>query len=121
MDYETIVPPVGLEIISERQEKVLRYLTEHDIPFTTYNHPEGKTIEEAKRWWKDDSRHGCHLARRFSAVLILRRQQSGIHQNELRYTNGLFVCDILAVLPQKPQIGVSGDANATRRGLGGFV
>ena len=42
------------EIISERQEKVLRYLTEHDIPFTTYNHPEGKTIEEAKRWWRDD-------------------------------------------------------------------
>ena len=37
------------EIISERQEKVLRYLDEHGIPFTTYNHPEGKTIEEAKR------------------------------------------------------------------------
>ena len=33
------------EIISERQEKVLRYLEEHGIPFTTYNHPEGKTVE----------------------------------------------------------------------------
>jgi Ala-tRNA(Pro) deacylase len=37
------------EIISERQQRVLHYLEEHGIPFTTYNHPEGKTIEEAKR------------------------------------------------------------------------
>ena len=47
------------EIISERQEKVLHYLTEHNIPFTTYNHPEGKTIEEAKRWWHDDGSLHC--------------------------------------------------------------
>ena len=31
----------------ERQEKVLAYLTAHQIPFECYNHPEGKTIEEA--------------------------------------------------------------------------
>ena len=47
------------EIISERQERVLRYLEEHHIPFTTYNHPEGKTIEEAKRWWHDDGSVHC--------------------------------------------------------------
>ena len=47
------------EIVSERQEKVLAYLTEHQIPFTCYNHPEGKTIEEAKRWWKDDGSVHC--------------------------------------------------------------
>lgn len=47
------------EIISERQQKVLEYLTAHDIPFTTYNHPEGKTIEEAKRWWHDDGSMHC--------------------------------------------------------------
>ena len=47
------------EIISERQEKVLQYLEEHGIPFTTYNHPEGKTIEEAKRWWHDDGSVHC--------------------------------------------------------------
>ena len=47
------------EIISERQEKVLRYLEEHGIPFTTYNHPEGKTIEEAKQWWHDDGSVHC--------------------------------------------------------------
>lgn len=42
-----------------REEKVLNYLKEHDIPFTNYNHPEGKTIEEAKRWWKDDGSVHC--------------------------------------------------------------
>ncbi len=42
-----------------REETVLNYLREHDIPFTCYNHPEGKTIEEAKRWWKDDGSVHC--------------------------------------------------------------
>ena len=46
-------------IMSERQEAVLTYLREHDIPFSCYNHPEGKTIEEAKRWWKDDGSVHC--------------------------------------------------------------
>ena len=43
----------------EREEQVLNYLREHGIPFTNYNHPEGKTIEEAKRWWKDDGSVHC--------------------------------------------------------------
>ncbi len=47
------------EIISERQERVLRYLEKHDIPFSTYNHPEGKTIEQAKLWWRDDGSVHC--------------------------------------------------------------
>lgn len=42
-----------------REEIVLNYLREHDIPFTCYNHPEGKTIEEAKRWWKNDGSVHC--------------------------------------------------------------
>ena len=45
--------------IMEREEIVLNYLREHDIPFTNYNHPEGKTIEEAKRGWKDDGSIPC--------------------------------------------------------------
>ena len=48
-----------MEQISTRQVKVLNYLSEHNIPFTCYNHPEGKTIEEAKRWWKDDGSIHC--------------------------------------------------------------
>lgn len=42
-----------------RQETVLHYLDEHQIPYSCYNHPEGKTIEEAKRWWKDDGSVHC--------------------------------------------------------------
>lgn len=42
-----------------REEKVLSFLTYHEIPFTNYNHPEGKTIEEAKRWWHDDGSVHC--------------------------------------------------------------
>lgn len=42
-----------------REETVLNFLTEHAIPFTNYNHPEGKTIEEAKRWWHDDGSVHC--------------------------------------------------------------
>lgn len=42
-----------------REETVLNFLREHGISFTCYNHPEGKTIEEAKRWWKDDGSVHC--------------------------------------------------------------
>ena len=42
-----------------REETVLTFLREHFIPFTNYNHPEGKTIEEARRWWKDDGSVHC--------------------------------------------------------------
>ncbi len=42
-----------------REETVLSYLRDHNIPFTNYTHPEGKTIEEAKRWWKDDGSVHC--------------------------------------------------------------
>ncbi len=44
---------------TSREERVLTYLREHDIPFTNYNHPEGKTIEEARRWWLDDGSMHC--------------------------------------------------------------
>ena len=46
-------------IISERQQQVISFLEEHDIHFTCYNHPEGKTIEEAKRWWHADGSVHC--------------------------------------------------------------
>ena len=39
--------------------EVLNWLSEHDIPHTCYFHPEGKTIQEAKRWWKDDGSVHC--------------------------------------------------------------
>ncbi len=42
-----------------REETVLTYLRERGIGFECYNHPEGKTIEEAKRWWRDDGSVHC--------------------------------------------------------------
>lgn len=42
-----------------REQIVTTYLSDNNIPFTIYNHPEGKTIEEAKRWWKDDGSVHC--------------------------------------------------------------
>lgn len=43
----------------DREERVLAYLNEHNIPFSIYHHPEGKTIEEAQRWWRDDGSAHC--------------------------------------------------------------
>ena len=42
-----------------REEAVYAYLREHGIEYTCYNHPEGKTIDEAKRWWHDDGSVHC--------------------------------------------------------------
>lgn len=48
-----------MEHISERATAVLTWLDQHQVPYTCYSHPEGKTIEEAKRWWKDDGSIHC--------------------------------------------------------------
>ncbi|MBQ0056741.1 MAG: prolyl-tRNA synthetase associated domain-containing protein [Bacteroidales bacterium] len=45
--------------ISERADRVLDWLDQHQIPYTCYSHPEGKTIEEAKLWWHDDGSVHC--------------------------------------------------------------
>lgn len=48
-----------MNYISEREQIVLEYLDNHSITYSVYHHPEGKTIEEAKRWWKDDGSIHC--------------------------------------------------------------
>lgn len=45
--------------ISSRADIVLEWLTKHEISFTCYAHPEGKTIEEAKQWWHNDGSVHC--------------------------------------------------------------
>ena len=45
--------------LEERQAQVEQFLQSHGIEYTLYNHPEGRTIEEAKRWWKDDGSVHC--------------------------------------------------------------
>jgi len=42
-----------------REETVLDFLNRHDIPYSIYHHPEGKTIAKAKQWWKDDGSVHC--------------------------------------------------------------
>ncbi|MBQ0074968.1 MAG: HAD-IA family hydrolase [Prevotella sp.] len=44
---------------SYNQVDVLAWLKNHDIPFECYHHPEGKTIEDAKLWWKEDGSEHC--------------------------------------------------------------
>ncbi len=42
-----------------REETVLSYLDAHGIAYTHYSHPEGRTIAEARRWWRDDGSAHC--------------------------------------------------------------
>ena len=42
-----------------REETVLDFLSKHDISYSIYHHPEGKTIAEAKQWWTDDGSVHC--------------------------------------------------------------
>ncbi len=42
-----------------REERVLSFLRDNEIEFSNYNHPEGKTIEEAKQWWRQDGSVHC--------------------------------------------------------------
>lgn len=48
-----------LHPLEAREPRVLDYLRNHNIPFSNYNHPEGKTIDEAKQWWHDDGSVHC--------------------------------------------------------------
>lgn len=45
--------------LSYRQVDVLAWLHCHDIPFTCYHHPEGRSIDEAKLWWRNDGSAHC--------------------------------------------------------------
>ena len=78
-----------------REETVLTYLREHGIPFSNYNHPEGKTIEEAKRWWKDDGSMHCknlffrnHKGNRHYLVILNCDRDMAIHDIEKQLHQG---------------------------------
>ncbi|MCQ2323654.1 MAG: prolyl-tRNA synthetase associated domain-containing protein [Paludibacteraceae bacterium] len=42
-----------------RKEIVYDYLESHHITYESYDHPEGKSIEEAMRWWREDGSVHC--------------------------------------------------------------
>ncbi len=79
------------ETISERQRAVEEYLTARGIAYSVYNHPEGKTIEEAMRWWKDDGSAHCkniflrnHKGNKHYLVCFLCDHDLDIHDLEHR-------------------------------------
>ena len=79
----------------ERIRIVENYLKEHDIEYSMYLHPEGKTIEEAKRWWKDDGSVHCknlffrnHKGNRHYLVIFDCMKQLAIHELEQRLKQG---------------------------------
>lgn len=84
------------DIVSERQQKVYAFLEFHRIPFTFYTHPEGKTIDEAKRWWRADGSIHCkniflrnHKGNRHYLVCIDSNHDLDIHELELKLKNML--------------------------------
>lgn len=86
-----------------REETVLNFLREHEIPFTSYNHPEGKTIEEAKRWWKDDDSVHCkniflrnHKGNRHYLVCYDCNRELDVHGLEQRLKTALVSKDMPA-------------------------
>ena len=55
MSFVFIIPTQAMT----REEIVINHLNAHHIPFAIYHHPEGNTIEEARRWWRDDGSVHC--------------------------------------------------------------
>ena len=78
-----------------REEIVINHLRAHHIPFTLYHHPEGDTIEEARRWWRDDGSVHCknlffrnHKGNRHYLVVFDSEQSLAIHDLEQRLKQG---------------------------------
>jgi len=79
-----------------REETVYNYLQQHNIPFSYYNHPEGKTISEAKQWWKIDGSVHCknlffrnHKGNKHYLVCFNCDYELDIHDLEQRLKNSL--------------------------------
>ena len=74
----------------------MQYLTDHGIEHECYTHPEGKTIEEAKRWWRDDGSVHCkniflrnHKGNRHYLVCLHCDHDLDIHDLEQRLKQSL--------------------------------
>lgn len=78
-----------------REETVLTWLERHDIPYSVYHHPAGKTIEEAKRYWQNDGSMHCkniflrnHKGNQHYLVSFDCDRQLAIHDLEQRLHQG---------------------------------
>lgn len=75
--------------IMTRKEIVYNYLQLNGITYDEYDHPEGKTIEEAQRWWRNDGSMHCkniflrnHKGNQHYLVCFDCNQQLDIHELE---------------------------------------
>ncbi|MCM1035225.1 MAG: prolyl-tRNA synthetase associated domain-containing protein [Paludibacter sp.] len=78
-----------------REEVVQKWLEQHHIPYSIYHHPEGKTIDEAKRYWQDDGSVHCknlflrnHKGNRHYLVCFDCNRQLAIHDLEQHLRQG---------------------------------
>lgn len=79
----------------ERRRAVFDFLDRHGIPYTWYEHPEARTCEEARRWWRDDGSTPCknlflrnHKGDRHYLVCFDAAQRLGIRELEQRLGEG---------------------------------
>lgn len=80
---------------SDRIEKVLQYLNEHDIQYTWYTHEEAPTIEIARTQWRADGSKHCknlffrnHKGNKHYLVILDCEQDLNIHDLEQRLHQG---------------------------------
>ena len=78
-----------------RRQRVFDFLTEHDIEYTMYEHPEAPTIEIAREYWRADGSKHCknlffrnHKGNRHYLVVFDSERTMAIHDLEQRLHQG---------------------------------
>ena len=83
------------EELKERRAKVFDFLAEHEIEYTTYDHPEAPTIEIAREYWCQDGSKHCknlffrnHKGNRHYLVVFDSERSMAIHDLEQKLRQG---------------------------------
>ena len=99
--------------LAERRAKVFDFLAEHQIEYTTYDHPEAPTIEIARQYWHADGSKHCknlffrnHKGNRHYLVVFDSEREMAIRDLEQRLRQGKLsfasdsVWSVISVLDQ---------------------
>ena len=83
------------EELQARRQRVFDFLAEHNIEYTTYDHPEAPTIEIARKYWHQDGSKHCknlffrnHKGNRHYLVVFDCDHSMAIHDLEQRLHQG---------------------------------
>ena len=83
------------EELQARRQRVFDFLAEHNIEYTTYDHPEAPTIEIARKYWHQDGSKHCknlffrnHKGNRHYLVVFDSERTMAIHDLEQRLRQG---------------------------------